>query len=713
MKKLSVYFLLIFIYILSSGIPITAQDFDRMLISEDYSYNYDGVSIPVPKSYVINNTILLDHYNSRAVDLCIYSHDKIAVLFSDPAFIVIFDSKYNEIAKISKFYVDGKESTFGKPEGIFADNDHIYVSDTTNNRIIKFDSSLNASKIITSPSKQEINSELPFEPQKIAVDDIGDMFVISRNQTNGIMQFDINGKFTGFLGATKVVPNLVELFWRSISTKEQRANSLKIIPTEYSNLCIDKNGFVYPIVSAVDTYEMYAAVIGRSPGNTPPVRKLNSLGNDILIREGSHAPMGDLEFNLSGKGSGASRFIDICISNDGIYSLLDINRNKVFGYDQRGNLMYIFGSDGDNNEQFKKPIAIESFGEYLVVIDEVKKQLMVFKPTNYQNLLKNAISGIATRKSGINEWTNILKENPYNEIANFEIGKILLSQNKYDDAMVKFKLSHNKEYYSKALKLKNKATGINNANKIFGVILGIIAVFILIFIFRKKIKQKLLQNDKIHKHTVKYQKSINEILYIKHLAMHPFDGFWDIKRENRGSVKTATFILSFSIITNCLYRYTTPYLFQTDKFETSNPLLLGVIQIVIPLLFWCIANWCVTSLFDGNGNFKDIYIYTCYSLFLLPLAFLVMTLMGQIITLDQQPLYLVILPLTLMISMFMLYAGTVSVHEYTPGKALGAISLILLSIGVMVFILILIITLSQQIFVFLNECVKEISLRFQ
>lgn len=714
MKKLNVCILILLILIIQSTAVVGAGDFDSLLLSEDYSYNYDGKSIPSPKSYEVARIMPIDQYSSIVVDLCRVGEDKIAVLFADPAFVVVLDSNFKELAKIAEFKLNNQSSSFNKPEGIFADAaQNIYVTDTQNNRIVVINSSNTVSRIVHAPQKQEINSDLPFEPQKIAVDDIGDMFVVARNQTNGIMQFDKNGIFTGFLGATKVVPNVIELFWRSISTKEQRANSLKIIPTEYSNLCIDKSGFVYPIVSAVDTYEMYAAVQGRSAGNTPPIRKLNSLGNDVLIRAGSHSPMGDLEFNLNGKGAGASRFIDVCISESGNYSLLDINRNRIFGYDQRGNLMYIFGSSGDRDDQFKKPVAIESIGENILVIDEVGKSIKEFKPTNYQKKLESAIIGITTRESGIDVWQSILKEYPYNELAQFEIGKILLSQGKYEEAMHAFRLSHNKDYYSKALKLQSKEQGLKNADKILGSVLAAVLLIILLAVFSRKIKQDLSKYKVIAKFNNRHRKQINEITYCKHLITHPFDGFWDIKRENRGSTRTASFIIIATVVTNCLYRYTTPYLFQSDGFDKSNPVLLGLIQVIVPLLFWCVANWCVTSLFDGNGNFKDIYVYSAYSLIPLPFALVIMTVMGQFINLDQQPLYRIILPLTLMIVAFLLYAGTVATHEYSAGKALGAISLILVSIGIMVFILILVVTLSQQIIIFINDCTREITMRFQ
>ena len=40
--------------------------------------------------------------------------------------------------------------------------------------------------------------------------------------------------------------------------------------------------------------------------------------------------------------------------------------------------------------------------------------------------------------------------------------------------------------------------------------------------------------------------------------------------------------------------------------------LQGFMTIVLLVGLFVLANWCLTSLMDGKGTMKDIYIYTCY-----------------------------------------------------------------------------------------------------
>lgn len=42
-------------------------------------------------------------------------------------------------------------------------------------------------------------------------------------------------------------------------------------------------------------------------------------------------------------------------------------------------------------------------------------------------------------------------------------------------------------------------------------------------------------------------------------------------------------------------------------------------SVALPVALWVLANWCLTTLFDGEGTLKDVYIATCYALTPLPL----------------------------------------------------------------------------------------------
>ena len=84
---------------------------------------------------------------------------------------------------------------------------------------------------------------------------------------DGFMEFSADGIFTTFIGANKVKVDPTEYIWKILSTREQRARLVQFIPTEFSNLDIDEDGFIYA-VSMEQTNE--------------DVKKLNAQGIDIF-----------------------------------------------------------------------------------------------------------------------------------------------------------------------------------------------------------------------------------------------------------------------------------------------------------------------------------------------------------------------------------------------------------------------------------------------
>lgn len=88
--------------------------------------------------------------------------------------------------------------------------------------------------------------------------------------------------FKSFIGANRVHVDAVEYFWKSISTKAQREQMVMYTPTEFTNLDINDEGFLY-------------ATNGDDYGD--PIKKLNAQGADILRREGYYKPSGDLLYS--------------------------------------------------------------------------------------------------------------------------------------------------------------------------------------------------------------------------------------------------------------------------------------------------------------------------------------------------------------------------------------------------------------------------------
>lgn len=51
-------------------------------------------------------------------------------------------------------------------------------------------------------------------------------------------------------------------------TAEQRRSNIQYVPTEYNNLTIDSDGFLYVTTSSIDAEQQQAAITSRSTADT-------------------------------------------------------------------------------------------------------------------------------------------------------------------------------------------------------------------------------------------------------------------------------------------------------------------------------------------------------------------------------------------------------------------------------------------------------------
>ncbi len=324
----------------------------------------------------------------------------------------------------------------------------IYIADRANNRVIHCDYNLNVIGVIDDPKDDTLSADYRFQPVKIVVDKAYRLYVQANGINSGLMEFDKTGTFTGYIGANKVEITIGEKIWRKLQTKEQRNRSVQYVPTEYNNLSLDPKGFIFVTTSTIPDDDIWA-------GTATPVRKLNSMGSDILIRNGNYYPLGDLTWGTADKITGASTFVDVIPFENETYCCLDRTRGRVFVYDFQGNMLYAFGNYGSNAGQFQFPTAMDNLDEEtILVIDKNTGALTEFAMTDYGHLVNDALLLYKDGKydESADVWREVLKFNGNYELAYVGIGRSLFREQKYKEAMDCFELARDDVNYSKAFK---------------------------------------------------------------------------------------------------------------------------------------------------------------------------------------------------------------------------------------------------------------------
>ena len=179
--------------------------------------------------------------------------------------------------------------------------------------------------------------------------------------------------------------------------------------------------------------------------------------------------------------------------------------------------------------------------------------------------------------------------------------------------------------------------------------------------------------------------------YAGHVILHPFDGFWDMAHEHKGSVAAATTYLVLFLITRVCKLMFTNFQFINAPLQYIN-VFEQCASLLIPFLVLCLANWAMTTLFDGKGRFKDIYTAMCYALVPYILIQSVMILVSNMITFEEGSFYSVLLSISVIWCVFLAFVGLMEVHDYGPGKTF--IFLIVTVVGACVILFLVLVFFS-------------------
>lgn len=201
------------------------------------------------------------------------------------------------------------------------------------------------------------------------------------------------------------------------------------------------------------------------------------------------------------------------------------------------------------------------------------------------------------------------------------------------------------------------------------------------------------------------------ITFPLYIISHPFKGFDEMKYENRGKLSTCFVFLVLLCLLNIM-----KYVYTGFIVNYNNPYYINSIFIVattvLPIILFVTANWTITTLINGLGKYKEIFLVNMYSLYLTLIFDSIFIVLSNVLTLEEMPIAYFFTSLSTFTYCLYLFIGLIVIHEFTFSKAIGSIILTFISMAIILFVTLLLFSLVGEVAQFIITIIKELSLKY-
>lgn len=691
---------ILLLVLLLSTFTVSAKEVEYAPYS-GYEYDSNSQSISAPITYL--NDRNLDYADmgvatplSSPTDIY-WNGTDLYLLDSGNSRILVLDSSLKLVKERNSFKdQDGNAVTFTGAQGFAVTKDgNIYIADTENQRILLFDESDILVLVIDKPDESEVGFSYTFDVSKVCINPQGLIYAVASNVNSGIFTFDKNGAFQYFYGrgtVVKTVDVILNYFKKQFMTREQIQKQMNQTSATISNFDIDSEGFVYTVSKQTKAEQV-------------TVSKLNFKGANILKTEGINSGYGDLEWDRMA-ASVATEFVDVDVDNAGFVFYLDSGRARVFQYTTEGQMIGSFGGYGYQTGTFQNPVAIETIGDKVIVLDANEGSLTVFKPTEYAVLLRNAFLDLDTSdpQKSLDAWNEVLKHNTNSQFPYYGLGMAYEKLGNYKEAMECFKRSNSKSEYSDAFSEYRKQYVKDKLP-----LIGIVAVVFVVALAAVLIIKKRRKTAEV---TVAYSKLESKYGFPLYVLFHPADGFAQFKyRSDLPSLLMSFIIVGVAFLISFISYFATGFAFNGNDPEDYTIISTLISSVVVYALF-VIGNWAVCSLLSGNGKMKEICSVTAYAAIPYLIGQIINVILSNVLTLNESMALTIVSIVCVIWSILVLLIGLSEIHQYYIGKTVLTILLTLFAMIVIALISFLFFSLISQMVSFVQSIISELQLRF-
>ncbi len=198
--------------------------------------------------------------------------------------------------------------------------------------------------------------------------------------------------------------------------------------------------------------------------------------------------------------------------------------------------------------------------------------------------------------------------------------------------------------------------------------------------------------------------------YAFYTVSHPADGYYEIRHRERGSVVIAFVLVMLFSLSFSINRISASFIVNdVDPLDVNA--LTELISVLLLYALFCVGNWSITCLMEGEGRLKDISIAIGYAMIPMIVCFNIGTVVSQFVAQNEEAFYFMIIGIGIAYGLFMMLIGIMEVHNYTLGKTLVTIFLTFIAMFIIIFVVLLFADLINQVYSFFYSIYQELIFR--
>ncbi len=204
---------------------------------------------------------------------------------------------------------------------------------------------------------------------------------------------------------------------------------------------------------------------------------------------------------------------------------------------------------------------------------------------------------------------------------------------------------------------------------------------------------------------------MSKINYLGYILLHPWDGFQELKYNKKASPAIATVILALWYFFEIISRQSTDFAFNQFRPETLDIFKVALSTLLI-FFVAVLSNWCFSTFMDGNGSLAEIYTVGAYALTPMVVSVILNVILSKFFVLEEAAMLNGVQIVAGIWSIVLILAALQETHELNFGQTVAMVLLTLVGMLAILFLVMLVYSLFQQVVMFVVNISYEIMYRF-